>query len=155
MCFFFGDALRRDSAPRNLNRGRKRKRWGRGRGEKAVRKIAGGFSHCLLPSLSPPCRFLFPPRFSFCAAVTLTFRTTKEKNTLKNLQLRKLRGARVREGGAESKRNTETVAHLWKIAFSLLPFPRLPSPTSIFASPSPLSLIFALFSVWSEKIERL
>ena len=79
VCFFFGDALRRDSAPRNLNRGRKRKRWGRGRGEKAVRKIAGGFSHCLLPSLSPPCRFLFPPRFSFCAAVTLTFRTTKEK----------------------------------------------------------------------------
>ena len=66
-----------------MNRGQKRKRWGRGRGEKAVRKIAGGFSHCLLPSLSPPCRFLFPPRFSFCAAATLTFRTTKEKNTEK------------------------------------------------------------------------
>ena len=69
--------------------------------------------------------------------------------------MRKLRGAQVSEGGAESKRNTETVAHLWKIVFSLLPFPRVPSPTSIFASHSPLSLIFALSSVWSEKIERL
>ena len=67
-------------------------------------------------------------------------RTTKRKNTLKNCQIRKLRGARVSEGGAESKRNTETIALLWKIAFPLFLFPRLPSPTSIFAS---LALVFA------------
>lgn len=153
MCFFFGDALRRDSASRNLNRRRKRKRWGRGRGEKAVRKRR-------FFSLPSPLA-LFPMSFSVSTSIQLLrscnsyFPNHKRKNTLKNLQIRKLRGARVSEGGAESKRNTETVTHLWKIAFSLLPFPRLPSPTSIFASRSPLSLIFALFSVWSEKIERL
>ena len=153
MCFFFGDALRRDSASRNLNRGRKRKRWGRGRGEKAVRKRR-------FFSLPSPLA-LFPMSFSVSTSIQLLrscnsyFPNHKRKITLKNLQIRKLRGARVSEGGAESKRNTETVAHLWKIAFSLLPFPRLPSPTSIFASRSPLSLIFALFTVWSEKIERL
>ena len=153
MCFFFGDALRRDSASRNLNRGRKRKRWGRGRGEKAVRKRR-------FFSLPSPLA-LFPMSFSVFTSIQLLrscnsyFPNHKRKITLKNLQIRKLRGARVSEGGAESKRNTETVAHLWKIAFSLLPFPRLPSPTSIFASRSPLSLIFALFTVWSEKIERL
>ena len=153
MCFFFGDALRRDSASRNLNRGRKRKRWGRGRGEKAVRKRR-------FFSLPSPLA-LFPMSFSVSTSIQLLrscnsyFPNHKRKITLKNLQIRKLRGARVSEGGAQSKRNTETVAHLWKIAFSLLPFPRLPSPTSIFASRSPLSLIFALFTVWSEKIERL
>ena len=68
----------RDSAARKLNRGQKKKRKGEGeRGE------VNDFS----PRL-PPHRFLFRPRFSFSAAVTLTFRTTKEKKKRnKNCQL--------------------------------------------------------------------
>ena len=96
---------------------------------------------------SLPCPLaLSPMSFSVSTPVQLLrscnsyFPNHKRKNTLKNRQIRKLRGARVSEGGAESKRSTETVAHLWKIAFPLLRFPRLPSPTSIFSS---LALAFA------------
>ena len=41
-CCLFSFVVRkvRDSAAQKLNRGRKRKRWGRGRGEKAVRKTS-------------------------------------------------------------------------------------------------------------------
>ena len=55
--------------------------------------IAGSFncfSHCLLPLPRPlPHHFLFQPLFRFCAAVTLTLRTIKEK-TAKNRQLHRL-----------------------------------------------------------------
>ena len=51
-----------------MNLRRKKKRWGRGR-----------FPH----------RFLFRPRFSFRAAVTLSWSTTEEKNN-KNYQLCRL-----------------------------------------------------------------
>ena len=55
--------------------------------------IAGSFncfSHCLLPLPRPlPHHFLFRPLFRFCAAVTLTLRTIKEK-TAKNRQLHRV-----------------------------------------------------------------
>ena len=71
----------RDSAAQKLNRGRKRKRWGRGRGEKAVRKT------------SPPPLF---PIVCFSSLVQLSLGLfyepqIKRKNSQKkNCQLRGL-----------------------------------------------------------------
>lgn len=102
----------RYSAARNLSRGRKRK------------------------------RYLFLPRLSFCAAVTLTFRTTKEKTHQKTARYAGYAVREWAEEGSDRKQDKyRDCTHLWKIAFPLLLFPRLPSgPTSIFAS---LALPFA------------
>ena len=69
MSFFFCGS----TTARKLNRKRtKRKRWGRGRGEKAVRKTS---PHPL------PHRFLFLPPFSIRAALTLYFENHKRTRT--------------------------------------------------------------------------
>ena len=127
----------RDSAARNLNRGGKRKRWGRGRGEKAVRKIAGGFSHCLLPLALSPMSFSASTSVSLLRGCNSYFSKHKRKNTTKNRLIRRLSGARSeseRRRGRKRQEKYRDFTHLWKIAFPLLLFPRLPSPTSIFAS---------------------
>ena len=153
--FFLWGCIKKRFSPAKPEPRTKKKTMGEGTRREGSEKNCRRFFSLPSPLALSPMSFSVSTSVQLLRSCNSYFPNHKRKNTLKNLQLRKLRGARVREGGAESKRNTETVAHLWKIAFSLLPFPRLPSPTSIFASPSPLSLIFALFSVWSEKIERL
>ena len=64
-----------------LNWGRNRKQWGREQGE--------------LIAFAPRHRFLFRPRFSFRAVVSLTLRTTKRKTHQKTRQPRRLKNCRA------------------------------------------------------------
>ena len=84
-CCVFSLVVRRvrDSAARKLNRGRKRKRWGRGRGEKAVRKTS--------PAPPFPIVLFFVLGSAFAWLNILFYEPQiKRKNSPKNCQLRRL-----------------------------------------------------------------
>ena len=118
----------------------KKKTMGKGKRREDIEKNCRRFFPLRSPLALSPMSFSVSTSVQLLRSCNSYFPNHKRKNTLKTRQIRKLRGARVSEGGAESKRNTEIVAHLWKIAFPLLLFPRLPSPTFIFSS---LALAFA------------
>ena len=84
-CCVFSLVVRRvrDSAARKLNRGRKRKRWGRGRWEKAVRKTS--------PAPPFPIVLFFVLGSAFAWLNILFYEPQiKRKNSPKNCQLRRL-----------------------------------------------------------------